>query len=60
MNKQPPVVARRVVRGKNGRFTCAMPLRNPTGELILPREYWDRPFTDRPSARPSARQTARA
>ncbi len=47
MNKQPPVVARRVVRGKNGRFTCAMPLRNPNGELILPREYWDRPNRDK-------------
>ena len=46
MNKQPPVVARRVVRGKNGRFTCAMPLRNPNGELILPREYWDRRSAD--------------
>ena len=41
-HKQPSVVARRVVRGKDGRFTCAMPLRNPNGELILPREYWDR------------------
>lgn len=43
MSNQPPVVAQRVVRDRNGRFTCAMPLRNPTGELVLPREYWDRP-----------------
>ncbi|MDA8119188.1 MAG: hypothetical protein M0Z85_03870 [Gammaproteobacteria bacterium] len=34
---------RHSVRGRGGRFTPAAPARNPNGELILPREYWDRP-----------------
>ena len=37
---------RHTVRNKSGRFTPAAPARNPNGELILPREYWDRRSAD--------------
>lgn len=40
--KPHPAPKFHTVRARNGRFAPRAPARNPNGELILPREYWDR------------------